>query len=222
MGSDRVVDIITKPLQWFFGGLKVLGFLLLAAAIAIVTPVYHLITTGTASAMEIEIALFVLGMIILFFSAPWYTVLGGTALLATVFIYFAFNPDGSAPSSELVRSVLWGFQLVGVLWVGAKRNRRSRDYVTSGRENGRTGATRGRIKTLGLDGIPAPERPHRVVVMPDKAPDWQYRALGLQNGATKAEVKQAYRDLAMIWHPDRLAVGDERLRRKLGQADRNQ
>src|ERR1039457_6483760 len=100
MGSDRVLDIVTKPLQWFLGGLKVLGFLLCAAAIAIVTPIYHLAATGTASAMEIEIALLVIGLLILFFSAPWYTVLGGIALLATVFFYVAMNPDGSAPSSE--------------------------------------------------------------------------------------------------------------------------
>jgi DnaJ domain len=214
MGSDPALDILTKPLQWFLGGLKVLGFLLLAAVIAIVTPVYHLVTTGTASAMEIEVALFVLGVLILFFSAPWYTVLGGIALLATGFLYFAVNPDGPAPSSELVRSTLWGFQIVGFLWVGAKRRRRIGDYRASGREDGRTGTTRGRVQTLGLDGIPAPERPHREVVMPDRAPDWQYRALGLQNGATKTEIKQAYRDLAKIWHPDRLSNDDERLRRK--------
>jgi hypothetical protein len=214
MGSDRVLDILTKPLQWFLGGLKVLGFLLLAAAFAIISPIYHLITTGTASAIEIEVALFVLGVLILFFAAPWYTVLGGIALLATVFLYFALNPDGSVLSSELVRSVLWGFQLVGFIWVGAKRSRRNRDYGTSGREDGRTGATRGRIQTLGLDGIPAPERPHREVAKADKSPDWQYRALGLQKGASKAEIKQAYRDLAKIWHPDRLSADEERLRRK--------
>jgi DnaJ domain len=214
MGSDRVLDILTKPLQWFLGGLKVLGFLLFAAAIAIVTPVYHLITTGTASAMEIEVALFVLGVLILFFAAPWYTVLGSIALLATAFLYFALNPDDSAPSFELVRSVLWSYQLVGFIWVGVKRSRRSRDYGTSGREDRRTGATRGRVQTLGLDSIPAPERPHREVAMPDKAPDWQYRVLGLQKGASKTEIKQAYRDLAKIWHPDRLSAGDERLRRK--------
>ena len=214
MGGDGVLDILTKPLQWFLGGLKVLGFLLLVAVIAIFAPIYHLVTTGTASAMEIGVALFVLGVLILFFTAPWYTVLGGTALLATAFLYFAVNPDGSAPSSELVRSILWGFQLVGFLWVGAKRSRRSRDYGTPNRDERRTGATPGRIQTLGLDGIPAPKRPRREVAKPDKAPDWQYRALGLQKGATKTEIKQAYRDLAKIWHPDRLSPDDERLRRK--------
>jgi hypothetical protein len=208
------LDIISKIVQWLLGGLKVLALLLLVAVVAIVTPIYHLITTGTASAMEVEVALFVIGAIILFFAAPWYTVLGSIALLATEFIYFALHPDDSAPSSELVRSVLWGFQLVGFLWVGVKRSRRSRDYGTYGQENRRTCATRGRVQTLGLDGIPAPERPHREVAKPDKAPDWQYRALGLQNDATKTEIKQAYRDLAKVWHPDRLSPDDERLRRK--------
>ncbi len=30
--------------------------------------------------------------------------------------------------------------------------------------------------------------------------------LGLKPGATEAEVQQAYRELAMVWHPDRFAA----------------
>jgi len=74
-------------------GLQVLGFLLLVAVVAIVTPVYHFFTTGSASSTEIGIAVFVLGLIILFFAAPVVHGSGGTALLATVFFYAAFNPD---------------------------------------------------------------------------------------------------------------------------------
>jgi curved DNA-binding protein CbpA len=33
--------------------------------------------------------------------------------------------------------------------------------------------------------------------------DRYYRVLGLPPRASKAEVKRAYRDLAMVWHPDR-------------------
>lgn len=207
MAGDPVLDIITKPLQFLFGGLRVLAFLLLAAVIAIFTPIYHLLTTGTASAMEIEVALFVIGLIVLFFSAPWFTVLGGTAMLVALFLYFAVHPDGSVPSPELVRGVLWGFQLVGFVWVGVKR-RSSNQAVP------RTGTMRGGIQTLGLDGIPAPERPVYEEVQFDKAPDWQYRALGLHHGATMTEIKQAYRDLAKVWHPDRFSRNDERLQRK--------
>jgi curved DNA-binding protein CbpA len=40
-----------------------------------------------------------------------------------------------------------------------------------------------------------------------------YRILGLEPGAPAEEVKQAWRDLAQVWHPDRFA-GNERLRQK--------
>ena len=40
-----------------------------------------------------------------------------------------------------------------------------------------------------------------------------YGILGLEPGAPAEEVKQAWRDLAQVWHPDRFA-GNERLRQK--------
>ncbi len=44
-------------------------------------------------------------------------------------------------------------------------------------------------------------------------PDEYYRILGLPSGASLAQVRQAYRDLAMVWHPDRFPP-DSRLRQK--------
>ncbi len=38
-----------------------------------------------------------------------------------------------------------------------------------------------------------------------------YRALGLEVGASLEEINQAYRDLAFIWHPDRLPKDNQRL-----------
>ena len=207
-----VLDIVTKPIQWFIGGFKVLGFLLLAAAFAIVTPVYHLVTTGTASALEIEIAIFVIGLLILFFNAPWYTVIGGIALFATALFYSAFNPDAPAPSYELVRNVLWGFQLVGFVWVAFKRRRRNRVYDDSCKQEKRTEPKR--VHASRPRRHSAPKRDNSEVAKPDKAPGHYYEVLGLQNGATKNEVQQAYRDLVKVWHPDRFSADDERLRRK--------
>ncbi|MFM7573688.1 MAG: J domain-containing protein, partial [Snowella sp.] len=41
-----------------------------------------------------------------------------------------------------------------------------------------------------------------------------YRILGLELGASLEEINQAYRDLAFIWHPDRIPSGNERLLEK--------
>lgn len=41
-----------------------------------------------------------------------------------------------------------------------------------------------------------------------------YTMLGVKNDATADEVRQAYRDLAKIWHPDRFSPDDSRLRKK--------
>jgi len=49
-----------------------------------------------------------------------------------------------------------------------------------------------------------------------KCPDCAkyYAVLGLNGDATEADVKQAYKDLAKVWHPDRFGENDERLRGK--------
>lgn len=44
-----------------------------------------------------------------------------------------------------------------------------------------------------------------------------YETLGLRNDATLDEVKQAYRDLVKVWHPDRFNQDDTRLRKKANQ-----
>src|SRR3954464_16032416 len=38
-----------------------------------------------------------------------------------------------------------------------------------------------------------------------------YEVLGLTTGSSEAQIKQAYRDLVKVWHPDRFSH-DERLR----------
>ncbi|PLZ82106.1 J domain-containing protein, partial [Fischerella thermalis] len=41
-----------------------------------------------------------------------------------------------------------------------------------------------------------------------------YRVLDLEPGASLEEVNQAYKDLAFIWHPDRIPLENQRLREK--------
>ncbi len=47
--------------------------------------------------------------------------------------------------------------------------------------------------------------------------EYCYRLLGLTPGATVEEVNQAYRDLAFVWHPDRLPKDNPRLIAKAHQ-----
>ncbi len=44
--------------------------------------------------------------------------------------------------------------------------------------------------------------------------DRYYKILGLEPGASPEEVRQAYRDLAKVWHPDRFSDKDSRLKEK--------
>lgn len=57
-----------------------------------------------------------------------------------------------------------------------------------------------------------PATPARVVIMSDL--DRYYKVLGLEPGASLDEVNQAYRDLAFIWHPDRIPKDNPRLQQK--------
>ena len=41
-----------------------------------------------------------------------------------------------------------------------------------------------------------------------------YKALDLEPGASLEEVNQAYKDLALVWHPDRLPQDSPRLQEK--------
>ncbi|MGB3205129.1 MAG: J domain-containing protein, partial [Crinalium sp.] len=41
-----------------------------------------------------------------------------------------------------------------------------------------------------------------------------YQVLGLSPGASLEEVNQAYKDLAFIWHPDRIPTDNPRLQQK--------
>ena len=49
--------------------------------------------------------------------------------------------------------------------------------------------------------------------MHDDLAHW-YRTLELEPGASLEEVNQAYKDLAVVWHPDRLPQDSTRLQEK--------
>lgn len=50
-----------------------------------------------------------------------------------------------------------------------------------------------------------------------KANERYYKVLGLEEGATLEEVNQAYKDLAFVWHPDRIPQDNPRLQQKASE-----
>jgi curved DNA-binding protein CbpA len=44
--------------------------------------------------------------------------------------------------------------------------------------------------------------------------DHYHKVLGLEPGASLEEINQAYKDLAFIWHPDRVPKDNHRLQQK--------
>ena len=44
--------------------------------------------------------------------------------------------------------------------------------------------------------------------------DRYYKILGINTGASKEEIRQAYRDMLKVWHPDRFALESPRLQEK--------
>ena len=65
---------------------------------------------------------------------------------------------------------------------------------------------------LNANASPSSLRFGKIVTMNDL--DQHYRTLGLEPGASLEEVNQAYKDLAFIWHPDRVPEDNLRLRQK--------
>ena len=80
----KVLDVATKPAQWFLGGLQVLFLGLFAAGAAIVIPIYLVFTGHAVSDAQLWLAVFALAAIVLFFLCPWYFVCGGITYFAIV------------------------------------------------------------------------------------------------------------------------------------------
>jgi hypothetical protein len=112
-----VLDVITKPVQWLIGGVKVVFLLLVAAGVCIGVPVYGYLHGGSFSSFQFGLGCWILGFIVMLFGAPWYSLFAGAAIFCSLF-WWDINKDASSQITFI--TVLWIYEGVGLLLVAAK------------------------------------------------------------------------------------------------------
>jgi hypothetical protein len=124
----EVADFATKPAQWVIGGLKLLFLLVVAAGVCIGAPIYAYLHGGYFSWFQFGVGCWILGLVVMFFGAPWYTLFWGAVIFVSLF-WWDINKDEA--SGNLFLAVLWLYEGVGflliltriVLWVRSRRAR---------------------------------------------------------------------------------------------------
>jgi hypothetical protein len=112
-----VLDVITKPVQWLIGGAKVVFLLLVAAVVCIGVPIYGYLHGGSFNLVQFALGCWILGFVVMFFGAPWYTLFTGAAIFCSLF-WWDINKD--AASQSMFITVVWMYEGVGLLLVAAK------------------------------------------------------------------------------------------------------
>jgi len=105
-----VLDIITKPVQWLIGGVKVVFLLLVAAVMCIGVPIYGYLHGGSLSSFQFALGCWILGLVVMFFGAPWYSLFAGAAIFCSLF-WWDINKDASSQSMFI--TVVWVYEGVG-------------------------------------------------------------------------------------------------------------
>src|SRR5512140_721682 len=89
----EVLDIATKPAQWFLGGLKLLLLGVIIVAVLVGTPFYYWFTGGTVTGDMVLNAVLALSTLVLFCMCPWYVVVGGVLFWGTFGFWLDAHPD---------------------------------------------------------------------------------------------------------------------------------
>jgi hypothetical protein len=214
--QDRVfgaLDVVTAPIRLAKSMMQTVLIILLLIVIGLGYPIYLVCTGQSVTAASMAISGLTLLTVFTFFYAPYYFLFGGISLAVAFtwgvcahedFMYaHDFNGWGLA-------WLLFGFLALGVV----QRFIRHRVFEPpKPPPDPRSPAERlvdyGDFGRGELEGSPSEERGHGCKECEDA-----YRVLGVENGADNASVKDAYRDLVRVWHPDRFGGGDMRLKKK--------
>lgn len=113
----EVADFATKPAQWFIGGIKAVFLLLVFAGVCIIGPIYYFLHGGSFSSFQFGVGCWILGLLVMFFGAPWYTLFWGAVIFCSLY-WWDINKDDASGNQFI--AVLWLYEGVGLLLVAAK------------------------------------------------------------------------------------------------------
>jgi hypothetical protein len=234
--GHSLLHIVTTPIRWILGGVQAILLLLIIAGVCVIGSISHFMQGGVFDSFQFACGCWILGFLIMLFGAPLYTIFWGAVIYCSLF-WWDINKSDS--SSNLFVAVMWIYEGVGLLLVYAKvadwAKRRKKEPVRP--VNAKNGSARRSVCTPHSQGLNdnTPTRDKRRAtsktsddsfyanlesliaaarVSDCKECEDSYRVLGVENGADAASVKDAYRDLAKVWHPDRFGDGDTRLKKK--------
>jgi hypothetical protein len=207
------LDAVTAPIQVAKSMVQLVLIILLLIVIGAGYPIYLVCTGQSVTAASVAISGLTLLTVFTFIYAPYYFIFGGMAF-AVAFTWgvcahedfmYAHNFNGWG-----LAWLFFGFLAFGVvqrfirhrLFDPPKPPRDRRSPAERMFDYGDIGQTQ-------LKGSLSEGRGHQCKDCEDA-----YRVLGVENSADDATVKDAYRDLVKVWHPDRFGDGDMRLKKK--------
>ena len=235
------MNTLLAPVRWIKSLAQTVLLLVIAVFIGLAYPIIQFCNGEPLTLASFAVPFLTVLALFTLFYAPYYLVFGGIAGLVTMGM---LCEHGDAKTNPFVASdptlLIFGFLAFGILQRHTRHRlfdapkepkpkqlsfveqlnqvrleRRTREYDAMSPE---LRATMTRL--YGDNYLKWPESNNESAPESDTATEddnelsKHYATLGVRSDATTEEVKQAYRDLARVWHPDRFDGGDTRLRTK--------
>ena len=102
-----------KSDQMLLSGVKLAFLLLLVAAVCLVGPLYQHFH-GTVTVPPMALGWFLLGFVLMFFGAPWYTFSWGLLIFSSLFWW---DINKSHVTGTIFVTLMWLYEGVGLTWV---------------------------------------------------------------------------------------------------------
>jgi hypothetical protein len=214
--QDRVfgaLDVATAPIRLAKDMVQTVLIILLLIAIGVAYPIYLACTGQPVSTISLVVSGLTVLAVFTFIYAPYYFIFGGMALAAGFTWGVCAHEDFMYAHNFNGWGLAWLFFSFLALGVVQRFIRHRIFDLPKPPRDRRSPAERifdyGDFGHAQLKGSLNEGQGHQCKDCEDA-----YRVLGVENGADNASLKDAYRDLAKVWHPDRFGDGDPRLQMK--------